>query len=213
MRLCWRRRPLVPATRMRGVGNVARAAVIGSGGYPPTWAVLPLTERCAEVSRASDGASPARWSRKQSAHRSPSCLRRALSHGLDCAASLCDDRCRAAPARSITTSVGCFFSPLYSFRPEARPRRRRLVCVDRNQSSLRDMRGQPNGATARAGALAGAGPGLDAKSIPKRPLRRFRFPFLLGISFGGQDLPDSNEGCTATGNLTHVLATSRASCR
>jgi len=64
-------------------------------------------------------------------------------------------------------------------------------------TSLRDMRGQPNGATAQTKLSFVGGPGLDLIN-PEAATPAVRFTLPPGISFGGHDLPDSSEGCTAT---------------
>ena len=64
-------------------------------------------------------------------------------------------------------------------------------------TSLRDLRGQPNGATVQTPLSFWSGPGLDLIN-PEAATAAVRFTLPPGISFGGQDLPDANEGCTAT---------------
>lgn len=64
-------------------------------------------------------------------------------------------------------------------------------------TSLKDLRGQPNGATVQTKLSFWAGPGLDLIN-PEAATAAVRFTLPSGISFGGQDLPDSTEGCAAT---------------
>ncbi len=61
----------------------------------------------------------------------------------------------------------------------------------------RDLRPQLNGASVQTDLRFWAGPGVDLISaLPATPMVRFDLP--VGVSFGGNDLPDPTEGCTAT---------------
>jgi hypothetical protein len=64
-------------------------------------------------------------------------------------------------------------------------------------STLRDLRPQASGATVKTNLKLWAGPGVDLiTALPATPTVRFDLP--AGIAFGGTDLPDPTEGCTAT---------------
>jgi len=64
-------------------------------------------------------------------------------------------------------------------------------------STVRDLRPQASGATVQTNLRFFAGPGVDLiTALPATPTVRFDLP--SGVSFGGNDLPDPTEGCTAT---------------